>query len=399
MFDATMYDAIVVGNGLIGSAATRYLSAAGLNVAGIGPGEPANWQTHQGVFASHYDQGRITRIIDPDSVWGLLGKRSLEAYAALEAQSGVNFHYAVGGLRVSADPTNPNDSLGRAENVGRELGAVYVQQTRDDLHTHFPFLSFPAGTVALWETGQAGYINPRSLAQAQLTAAAQQGAQVIRETVRAYTCDNGVYTVTTDAGQQYSAPKLLLATGAYTNHLLPRPLDLHPRCATITLAAIDEAEAARLQAMPTLIYRLLSHPQLYSIYVLPPVRYPDGKMYIKLGGTFFHHSYLHEPAEFLQWFHGAGDQVQGAALQEVLCELIPNLQATSFQTRPCVVTYTAHDHPYVEQIEEGLFLAVGGCGAAAKSSNEIGRMAALLVEHGAWRYDVDASVFAAQFRQ
>ena len=25
--------------------------------------------------------------------------------------------------------------------------------------------------------------------------------------------------------------------------------------------------------------------------------------------------------------------------------------------------------------------------------------AALLVEHGAWRYDVDASVFAAQFRQ
>ncbi|MEZ4708933.1 MAG: FAD-binding oxidoreductase [Caldilineaceae bacterium] len=394
-----MYDAIVVGNGLIGSAATRYLSTAGLKVAAIGPGEPANWQAHPGVFASHYDQGRITRIIDPDYVWGLLGQRALAAYAALEAQSGVRFHHAVGGLRVSADPTNPNDSLGRAAEVGRKLDAVYVHQSRADLRAQFPFLDFPAGTVALWETGQAGYVNPRALAQAQLTAAAQQGAAVMRETVRQYGRADGAYTVTTDAGQQYSAPKLLLATGAYTNHLLPRPLDLHPRCATITLAEIGEDEATRLQAMPTLIYRLLSHPQLYSIYVLPPIRYPDGKMYIKLGGTFFKHDFMHEPAAFLEWFHGAGDQVQGDALRAVLCELIPNLQAASFQTRPCVVTYTAHDHPYVDQIEEGLFLAVGGCGAAAKSSNEIGRMAALLVEHGAWRYDVDASVFAARFKE
>lgn len=394
-----MYDAIVVGNGLIGSAAARYLSAAGLKVAAIGPSEPTDWQAHQGVFASHYDQGRITRIIDPDYVWGLLGERSIKAYAGLEEQSGVRFHFPVGGLRVSALPNNPNDSLGRAEAVGRELGAAYTKQTHNDLKNSFRYLYFPEGTVALWETGQAGYVNPRALAQAQLTVAVRQGADVVRETARDYAQVGGVFTVRTDAGNQYQAPKLLLATGAYTNHLLPRRLDFHPRCATITLAQIAEAEAARLQAMPTLIYRLLSHPQLYSIYVLPPIRYPDGKMYIKLGGTFFNHTFMHEPAEFLHWFHSAGDQVQGTALREVLCELIPNLKAEAFQTRPCVVTYTAHDHPYVEQIEQGLFLAVGGCGSAAKSSNEIGRMASLLVEHGAWRYDVDAEVFAARFQE
>ena len=97
----TNVDVAVIGNGLIGAAATRYLSAAGLHVAGIGPGEPADWKKHAGVFASHYDQGRITRIIDPDPIWALLGKRSIAAYREIEAQSGVHFHYAASCLRVS----------------------------------------------------------------------------------------------------------------------------------------------------------------------------------------------------------------------------------------------------------------------------------------------------------
>jgi len=43
-------------------------------------------------------------------------------------------------------------------------------------------------------------------------------------------------------------------------------------------------------------------------------------------------------------------------------------------------------------------VAAGGCGSAAKSSNEIGRVAALLVEHGNWTYDLDDAIFKARFR-
>jgi glycine/D-amino acid oxidase-like deaminating enzyme len=65
----TIYDVIVVGNGMFGAAATRHLSARGSRVVAVGPDEPADWKTHDGVFSSHYDQGRITRVIDADPIW------------------------------------------------------------------------------------------------------------------------------------------------------------------------------------------------------------------------------------------------------------------------------------------------------------------------------------------
>lgn len=56
------FDYIVVGRGLIGTAAARHLSHRGHRVALIGPSEPACRHRHRGPFGSHYDEGRITRI-------------------------------------------------------------------------------------------------------------------------------------------------------------------------------------------------------------------------------------------------------------------------------------------------------------------------------------------------
>ena len=58
-------------------------------------------------------------------------------------------------------------------------------------------------------------------------------------------------------------------------------------------------------------------------------------------------------------------------------------------------SYTVHGYPYVDQLDEGLFVCAGGCGSAAKSSDEIGHMGALLAQHGAWSYDLPASTFQA----
>ncbi|MCC9076321.1 FAD-dependent oxidoreductase [Litorilinea aerophila] len=402
MSNTTTYEVAVVGNGLIGSAAARYLSATGAKVLAIGPDEPANWQEHTGVFASHYDQGRITRIIDPDSVWSLLGARSIAAYAEIEAASGVRFHHPVGCLRVSPFYSQPDDTLAQAQDHGTANGADFAVQPADELAAHFPFLRFAPGSTGLWEQGGAGYINPRSLVQAQLTLARQQGATIVRETVTAIRQQGRVVALTTDAGQTYTAQKVLIAAGAYTNHLLPRALDLRPRAVSILLAELDEEEARRLAAMPALIYRLAGHPILYSIYALPPIPYPDGKVYLKIGGTLFQPVYRQGHDELVDWFHGPGNPQETDALKKVLQALIPGLRARSWQTRPCVVTYTAHDHPYIDVLardEAGdgqIFVAAGGCGAAAKSSNELGRVAALLVTEGRWTYDVPAEVFQAR---
>ena len=77
----------VVGRGLTGAAAARHLAEQVPDVVLIGPDEPADRQTHGGVFASHYDEGRITRTIDPDENWARLANRSIARYRDIEARS------------------------------------------------------------------------------------------------------------------------------------------------------------------------------------------------------------------------------------------------------------------------------------------------------------------------
>ena len=152
-----MFETIVIGKGLIGSAAGRYLSATGQNIAIIGPDEPKDWSSHSGVFASHYDQGRITRILDPDWVWATLAKRSIEQYAVIEAQSGLKFHYARGGLQVDQQANKKNGYIAQIERTGRQLGANFETYTYDLLRGAYPWLKLKQGSIGVSEDAPAGY--------------------------------------------------------------------------------------------------------------------------------------------------------------------------------------------------------------------------------------------------
>ena len=228
----TIYDVAVVGNGMVGAAASRHLSARGLTVAAIGPSEPVDWQTHAGVFASHYDQARITRVIDADPVWAQLAARSIAVYPEIAPKSGITFHARSGGVWIYPDLPAAHARLQQAEAAGRAFGADFTRLTADEAMQQFPFLYAEPGSSVLWERGAAGHINPRSLVQAQLAVAAQQGATLVRETVTAYTQRNGVVELTTDAGQTIKAQKILIANGSYANHLLPRPLAMQCKART-----------------------------------------------------------------------------------------------------------------------------------------------------------------------
>lgn len=60
---AETFDFVVVGKGMMGAAAARYLALSGARVALVGPDEPADRTTHDGVFASHYDNGRDRKSV------------------------------------------------------------------------------------------------------------------------------------------------------------------------------------------------------------------------------------------------------------------------------------------------------------------------------------------------
>ena len=95
-------DVCVVGKGLLGSATARHLAEMDLNVLLLGPDEPSVKSQHSGVFGSHYDSGRITRIIDTDLYCARIAEASISRYRALEESSGIDFYQAVGHLAVSS---------------------------------------------------------------------------------------------------------------------------------------------------------------------------------------------------------------------------------------------------------------------------------------------------------
>ena len=70
----------------------------------------------------------------------------------------------------------------------------------------------------------------------------------------------------------------------------------------------------------------------------------------------------------------------------------------SWKQKPCVVTNTVSGHPYIGWISKGLAVAIGGCGAAAKSSDEIGRVAASLFSESGWDSIISEKIFAPIFQ-
>lgn len=396
----TTFDIAVIGKGLIGSAAARHLASKcpELKICVIGPDEPENRRTHQGVFASHYDQGRITRVLDPSALWGQLARASIAQYPVIEAASGIQFHHRAGCLRATDIP----DRIKEVDDCAARFGPPHRRLDAASCREAYPYLSFSDDFVAWDETGEAGYINPRSLIAAQLKVAEEHGAAVFREIVTAIDRVGDCHEIRSRAGTKRRARKILLTAGGYSNTLLEKKLRLRTKAHTILLAEVATAEVHRLKTMPSIISSF-DHPQVDSLYVLPPLPYPDGKTYIKLGGSGWEEMLLdatEDDFELLDWFHGVGRQDIADALKNALHKMIPGLEALSYHSTPCLITFSAHGNPYIDALRDGsAYVATAGNGMGAKSSDEIGRIGAMLCATGEWRSDLDKNDFRAVYGQ
>ena len=176
----TQFSIIVIGNGLIGSAAARYLARESDAVALLGPPEPCDWENHDGVFSSHYDEGRITRIMDSNPHWAEFAHRSIDEYPNIEKESGIRFFYPVGCLQ-GPQTRMPGNQWNSLQNEAARHKTHAVILGKDELEKQFPYFRFGEDNAFL-EKETAGYINPRKLVQAQIRIAQNRGAEVIPET-------------------------------------------------------------------------------------------------------------------------------------------------------------------------------------------------------------------------
>ena len=376
-----IFDYIVIGKGLMGAAAARYLSQMTAKVAMIGPDEPEDIATHPGVFASHYDQGRITRKISKDAVWSALAVRAIEQYSYLQQRSGIQFHEPVGCLFV-APPADPYFAqvLDTAERFNVDYVVYGSSAEQQSAH---PQLHFPEQFASFYEPAPAGYINPRDLIRAQLKIATAQGTRIIREVVTAVSPTTDGAIVTTESGQVYWTRNVLVAAGAFTNvhELLPEKLPLRVKTETTLLARLPESEVARLQAMPAIIYQVES-PALDSIYMLPPIAYPDGNYYVKLGCNTTQDQWPDSLQEMRDWIMAGNSDAAIEAMKAAMQAVLPGLQADAYESKRCLVTYTPHGKPFIDQVSAHVYVATGGNGSSAKSSDTLGWLAANLMQTG-----------------
>lgn len=388
---------IVIGRGMMGAAAARYLSKWTNGVALIGPGEPADHQRHEGVFASHYDEARITRTIDPDPVWAHLANRSIARYGEIAAESGIDFYSESGCLIVGPKRADGPSYVGNVLDAADRLEVATETLTDAGLANRFPFFCFPGESEGVWESKNAGHINPRRLVKAQALLAERQGAAIIAETVFSVRQEGDAVTVTTVEGNSYSAEKVLVAAGGFSinENLLPRRLDLKVYARTVAFFEVDEAAMDIFGKVPSLIWKWNQAED--GIYLLPPVRYPDGRIYLKIGGDPDDLLLPSEP-DIRAWFRSGGRESTRAHLTEVMARLMPSLDLSRNSMAACVTSFTPTDYPAIAMTEAGrIGILSGGCGAAAKSSDEIGRLGAELIFHGRIVDDAYSTDFSADY--
>jgi len=350
----------------------------------VGPAEPADTQSHDGVHGAWHDEARLTRVVAGDDVWAHLARESIARYSQIREQGGHEFHVPGSVLYVFDD----DRSFERHRAVGERAGAQAVE-VADALST-FPYLRVPPGARALFETGEAGLINPRLLVANQLRAAEVNGAVVRRDVVASLTPGaDGVDAVLGD-GSHLRCRRAVVAAGAYVNafDLVPGGAPVVSIGITAHFFEVDEALQGDLAGMPGMLW--FDEPDGGSfVYTLPPVRYPDGKLWFKVGGH-RESGPLGDRSAIDRWHRSRGDDMGFGSVQRWVAEHVPALAGRGSHSVGCVITESASAMPVITEVIPGRLVVASGCsGAAAKSCDEIGRIAAVLATHGEWDSPLD----------
>lgn len=278
-----VFDIAIVGAGMFGSAAAKYISKTGARTLVVGPAEPPPGVTaDQWAFGAHFDEARITRRLGWDRVWGATDASSLRRFKDIEDETDIRFFHECGSLVLMAKTIGSRTDAMMAHCAAQSIEVDRL--TEAGLRSTLPFIGLPpmrGGVEGLYERRMAGYLNPRQLVRAQLVLAERAGAVILRAAVTKVSKDRdgGLWQLRAESGgnvTQLQAEKVLLATGSFTNHngVLPngRKLAIRTFAEPNLLFEVADADVARLENMPTVV---TVDPEdtgnaNMSAYLLPP---------------------------------------------------------------------------------------------------------------------------------
>ena len=93
---------------------------------------------------------------------------------------------------------------------------------------------------------------------------------------------------------------------------------------------------------------------------------------------------------------------QGTCISWIICDpgihFLTGVKVLSYHGDSCVVDVAPSNRPYIDRVHNQLGVAIACNGYAAKSSDEIGRLAVELLIRGQWDIDIPQNLFHVQLK-
>ncbi|NND04702.1 MAG: FAD-binding oxidoreductase [Acidimicrobiia bacterium] len=344
----------VVGKGLFGVGAALHLSRAGCDVVLVGPDEPAPDVEFNGPHGAHFDEARILVARGNRSEIDLT-LQTILGIMELQEESGEQLIQHSGSVEVLQRGEGDSQLIDGAVDVGAAAELVEIAPPQ-------------------------GFYNPRGYVRAGVAVLESKGASIVRHPATLVQPDRDGFSVRAD--EQYQVDRVVVAAGAWSNHFQQQPLALRLKREHVLFAELNESLAAAISMRPIVVHGRVGPVE--DVYILPPLRYPDGRWYLKLGANTLHDESITQDEAIDAWYLDGDSSVAEDDLVAAFLELMPEVVVEGFHTERCVITYTAHGRPYIDEVPGGVVVCVGGNGHGASWADGAGKLAAALVTGEEW---------------
>jgi sarcosine oxidase len=381
------FDAIVVGLGAMGSAATYQLAKSGKRVLGIDQFSPPHAK------GSSHGETRITRLaIGEGEHYVPLALRSHELWREIESETRRNLLTTTGGLIIGSNSAK-QESHGiprffqQTIDVAQKHGIAHELLNANEIRRRFPPFAVRDDEFGYYEH-EAGFLRPEVCIQAQLELAEKYRALLrkeehVLEVIPKASGDS--VQVRTDKGA-YEAEKAILTVGSWIKDFLPKHLAQQFTVYRQVLYWFDAKKGIEQFTPDNFpIFIWVSDRNMDGMYGFPAIDGNHGG--IKVATEQFMESTTPDA------FNEEVSPQEIATMQKNVREYLPDLDGDCVKARACKYTCTPDFGFVIDQLpDHPQLLVVSPCsGHGFKHSAAIGESVAQIITQG--RSKIDMSKF------
>jgi sarcosine oxidase len=371
------FELVVVGVGGIGAAACYWAARSGARVLGLEQFPLFH------VRGESQDHSRIIRLAQHEEPYATLAPSAYEAWAEVEREADLRLVHKTGGLVIEAVDERRHLDTGTRNLAGyaeafRAHGVDFELLDAGALRRRWPQFVLDGGERAIYQR-DSGLVDAAKANATHVALARARGATVLAETpVRALRSTSaGVEVVTDD--EVYLAGRVIVASGAWTNELLPpnaAKLPLRVTQEQVTYYATENLADFSPRAFPVFMWHGADNFYGFPVY---------GEVATKLG------QHLGGPAVTAATRDFEPDPVRVERQRDFLAEHLPGFGGPELYTKTCLYTippdqnFVLGDLPVDPRIQ--IFI---GAGHAYKFAGLLGRILAERALTGTTTHDIGA---------